>query len=114
MPYVGINTSQKISDDQKEKIKAELGRLITIIPTKTEAGTLVDFSDSKTIYKGGVKVSGAFIDVRLFHKAEFEPKKKFTEETFAMLCRELGLKNENMYLSITEYDNFGTGGTYKA
>jgi len=114
MPYIGINTSQKLSDAQKDKIKAELGRLITIIPTKTEAGTLVDFSDSSTIYKGGEKVSGAFIDVRLFHKADYEPKKKFTEETFGLLSRELGLKNENMYLSITEYDNFGAGGTYKA
>ena len=113
MPYIAINTSETLSSAQKEKIKAEFGRLITIIPTKTEAGTLVDFSDSRTIYKGGEKVSGAFIDVRLFHKAEFEPKKKVTEETFALLSRELGIKKENVYLAITEYENFGTGGTYK-
>ena len=114
MPYIAINAAQKLSDAQKEKIKTELGRLITIIPTKTEAGTLVDFSDSRTFYKGGENVSGAFIDVRLFHKADYEPKKKFTEETFEMLSRELGLKKENMYLSITEYENFGAGGTLKA
>ena len=114
MPYVAINTSEKLSGAQKEKIKAELGRLITIIPTKTEAGTLVDFSDSRTIYKGGQNVSGAFIDIRLFHKADFESKKKFTEETFEMLSRELGLKKENMYLSISEFENWGTAGTFKA
>jgi len=114
MPYVAINTTQKLSAAQKEKIKTELGRLITIIPSKTEAVTYVDFSDSRTAYKGGAEISGAFIDVRLFHKSDFEPKKKFTEETFGLLSRELGLKNENMYLSITEYDNFGAGGTYKA
>ena len=114
MPYVAINTSLILTEVQKEKIKAELGRLITIIPTKTEAGTLVDFSDSRTIYKAGEQVSGAFIDVRLFHKADFEPKKKFTEETFAMLSRELGLKTENMYLTIMEFDNWGSGGTYKS
>jgi len=114
MPYIAINTAQTLSDAQKERIKTELGRLITIIPTKTEAGTLVDFSDSRTFYKGGENVSGAFIDVRLFHKADYEPKKKFTEETFGMLSRELGVKKENMYLSITEYDNFGSGGTLKS
>jgi len=113
MPYIAINTSEKLSSTQKEKIKSELGRLITVIPTKTEAGTLVDLSDSRTIYKGGVNVSGAFIDVRLFHKADFESKKKFTEETFEMLSRELGLKKENMYLAIAEYENWGTAGTYK-
>ena len=114
MPYVAINTSVKLSNAQKDKIKAEIGRLITVIPTKTEAGTLVDFSDSKTIYKGGENVSGAFIDVRLFHKADFEPKKKFTEEIFKMLSRELGLKEENMYLSILEFENWGSGGTFKS
>ena len=113
MPYIAVNTSVKLSDAQKERIKIELGRLITLIPTKTEAGTLIDFSDSKTIYMGGKKVPGAFIDVRLFHRADFEPRKKFTEETFELLSRELGLEKENMYLSILEFENWGSGGTYK-
>ena len=114
MPYIAINTTQKLSDAQKEKIKTELGRLIAIIPTKTEAGLLVDFSDSRTVYKAGENVPGAFIDLRLFHKSDFEPKKKFTEETFEMFSRELGLKKENMYLTIMEFDNWGSGGTLKS
>lgn len=113
MPYIAINTAQDLSDAQKEKIKAELGRLITIIPTKTEAGLIVDISSGRTIFKGGENVSGAFIDLRLFHKADFEPKKKFTEEAFEMLSRELGIKKENMYLTIMEFDNWGLAGTYR-
>ena len=113
MPYIAFNTSLKLSDSQKEKVKAELGRLITIIPTKTEAVTMVDFSDSRSFYKGGEVISGAFIELRLFHKSEFEAKKKFTEETFEMLARELGLKKENMYLNILEFENWGSGGIYK-
>ncbi|MCL2318506.1 MAG: hypothetical protein FWC45_00345 [Treponema sp.] len=112
MPYIAVNTAQKLSMAQKEKIKTELGRLITIIPGKDEAGTLIDFSESRTIYKAGENVTGAFIDVRLFHKSEFEPKKKFTEETLGMLSRELGIAKQNMYLTIMEFDNWGSGGTY--
>ena len=92
MPYVGINAGLKISDAQKDKIKTELGRLISIIPTKSEAGLLVDFADSKTTYKAGVGVPCAFIDVRLFRKSEFEPKKQFTEAVFELLSQKLGLK----------------------
>ena len=114
MPYVAINSSQKISDAQKETIKTELGRLIAIIPTKSEAGLLIDFADSKTFYKAGEKVPGAFIDVRLFHKSEFEPKKQFTEEVFELLTSELGIKKEHMCLSIMEFDNWGVAGTYKS
>ena len=113
MPYIALNTAQKLSDAQREKIKTELGRLITIIPTKNEAGLLVDFSDSRTFYKAGENVSGAFIEIRLFHKTDFEAKKKFTEETFELLSRELGLKKENMYLNFLEFDNWGSAGTYK-
>ena len=114
MPYLAINTSQKLSDSQKEKIKAELGRLISIIPTKAESGTLIDFSDGRTMYKAGAKIDGAFIDLRLFRKSEFDDKKKFTEEVFSMLTRELGLKSEHMSLNITEMENWGGGGTLKA
>jgi len=113
MPYIAINTTQKLSPAQKEKIKTEVGRLIAIIPTKTEAVTLVDFSDSRTAYKGGIEISGAFIDVRLFGKSDFEPKKKFTEETFKMLSRELGIAKDDMYLNIMEFENWGTDGTLK-
>jgi len=112
MPYIAVNTAEKLSDAQKEKIKTELGRLITIIPTKTEAGLLVDFSDSRTMYKAGAKVSGAFIEVRLFHKTDFEPKKKFTQEVFQMMQKELGLEIPRMYLNILEFDNWGTKGDY--
>jgi len=114
MPYIAVNTSQKLSDAQKEKIKTELGRLITIIPTKAEANLLIDFSDSRTMYKGGENISGAFIEMRLFKKTDFEPKKKFTEETFEMLSQELGLKKEHMFLNILEFDNWGSAGTYKS
>ena len=114
MPYIAINTSQKLSDAQKEKIKAELGRLIAIIPTKIEAYLMVDFSDARTFYKAGQKVEGAFIDLRLFRKSEFEPKKKFTEETLKMLSSELGIKKENMYLTIMEFDDWGSDGTLKS
>ncbi|GHT68665.1 hypothetical protein FACS1894110_16760 [Spirochaetia bacterium] len=40
MPYIAINTSVALSPAQREKVKAELGRLISIIPGKAEAESL--------------------------------------------------------------------------
>ena len=110
MPYIAINTAQILSAPQKEKIKAELGRLMSIIPTKTEAGLLIDFSEGHTLYKGGEKIDGAFIDLRLFYKSELEPKKQYTAEVLDLLYRELGIKKENMYFTISEYENWGADG----
>jgi hypothetical protein len=113
MPYIAVNTVQKLPEEKREKIKAEFGRLISIIPTKTEAGLLVDFSGDRVLYKGGVKVNGAFVELRLFHKTDFAAKKKFTEEVFALFSRELGIEQGNMYLTILEFDEWGTGGSLK-
>jgi phenylpyruvate tautomerase PptA (4-oxalocrotonate tautomerase family) len=110
MPYIAINTMQELSAPQKERIKSELGRLMSIIPTKTEAGLLIDLSSGHTFYKGGIKVDGAFVDIRLFHKSEFEPKKKYTQEVLDLLSRELSIKKEHMYLTISEFENWGSNG----
>jgi hypothetical protein len=113
MPYVLINTSLRLSAAQKEKVKAEFGRLIAIIPTKAEAGLLVDFSDGHTMYRAGEEAPCAFIEVRLFGKAEMEIKKKFTQEVFGMLNRELGLEIPRMYLNIQEFETWGSAGIFK-
>ena len=110
MPYIAINTTQELSEGQKVKIKSELGRMMTIIPTKTEAGLLIDFSDGRTMYKGGEKIDGAFIDLRLFRKSEFEPKKQYTAEVLGLISQELGIKKEHIYLNIGEYENWGSNG----
>ena len=113
MPYIAINTSVQIPDAQKEKIKTEIGRLITIIPTKTEAGTMVDFCDCRTMYFAGKKVNGAFIELRLFRKSEFEAKKKFVEELFKFLMQELGMTDDLIKINIIELDEWGGGGTLR-
>ncbi|GHU57462.1 hypothetical protein FACS189442_6420 [Spirochaetia bacterium] len=113
MPYIAINTTEKLSNEKKDKIKSELGRLIAIIPTKSEAGLLIDFSGDHTFYRAGALVSGAYIEIRLYHKSDFEPKKKFTEEVFDLLSRELGIDKGHMSLNIIEQENWGGGGTLK-
>jgi phenylpyruvate tautomerase PptA (4-oxalocrotonate tautomerase family) len=111
MPYIAINTSLEISETQKEIIKTELGRLITIIPTKTESGLMIDFSDKRTFYKAGKKVDGVFIDLRLLHQFDFDAKKKFTEEVIEMIHQKMNVSKENIYVTIMEFDNWGAIGT---
>ena len=110
MPYIAINTSQDLDSAKKEKIKTTLGSMMSIIPTKNEAGLMIDFSGNRTIYKAGVKVDGAFVEVRLFGKSELEPKKKYTADVIAYLCGELGIKKENVYFNISEFDCWGSNG----
>ncbi|GHV63122.1 hypothetical protein AGMMS49587_12130 [Spirochaetia bacterium] len=113
MPYIAINTTEKLSNEKKDKIKAELGRLIAVIPTKNEASLLVDFSGDHSFYRAGALVNGAYVELRLYHKSDFEPKRKFTEGVFDLLAKELGVDKGHVYLNIIELENWGGGGTLK-
>ncbi|GHV15534.1 hypothetical protein FACS189491_12450 [Spirochaetia bacterium] len=113
MPYIAINTTEKLSAEKKDKLKSSIGRLIAVIPTKSEAGLFIDFSGDHTFYRAGALVNGAYVELRLYHQSDFEAKKKFTEGLFDLLSEELGLDKGHMTLNIIELENWGGGGTFK-
>jgi phenylpyruvate tautomerase PptA (4-oxalocrotonate tautomerase family) len=113
MPYIAINTTEKMTPAKQEALKSELGALISIIPTKTEAGLLIDFSGDHSFYRAGTPVNGAYVELHLYRPADYEAKKKFTEEVFSLLVRELGIETGNMCLNIIELDHWGGGGTLR-
>ena len=55
MPYIGVSTSKKLSDAQKDAIKSALGEKISVIPGKTEKALMVDIADGHTMYFAGEK-----------------------------------------------------------
>ena len=113
MPFIQVNVSQALKDPQKEQLKAKLGELITLIPGKTEAVTMVDIADKRTIYKDGKPIDGGFIEVRLFGPAEQASKEAMTEAVFAAMEQLLGIKPQDLYLNIFEMNSWCTGGKLK-
>jgi phenylpyruvate tautomerase PptA (4-oxalocrotonate tautomerase family) len=112
MPYIALNTSEKLSSSQKEKIKSGIGRLITVIPGKTEEVTIVDISDGRSMYTGGKEVPCAYVDLRVYRKADPDGKKRFIEELFVLLDKELGINKDNVYMSVLEFEQWGDHGAY--
>ena len=113
MPYICVNLTKKLTDSQKDAIKAGLGEQIALIPGKREKALMVDFSEGHTMYFAGEKRDLAFVDVRCYKAAAFEDKKAFTEAVFALLEREAGLTADDVYQSWGEYDTWGTKGSLK-
>lgn len=110
MPYISVQTSAELSTVKAETLKAELGRLITIIPGKTEPDLMVDLAGSRTMYLDGKAAPCAYIDLRVYTKTEPDAKKRFTRETFALIQRELNIPPANQYMTITEFDSWGYDG----
>ena len=113
MPFIQVNVSQALKDAQKEQLKAKLGELITLIPGKTEAVTMVDIADKRTIYKNGEPIDGGFIEVRLYGPAGQASKEAMTEAVFAAMEQLLGIRPQDLYLNIFEMSSWGSGGRLK-
>ena len=53
MPFINVKTSAKLNEEKIEKIKAEMGKAITLFPGKTEAWLMVNVEpDCKLYFKG--------------------------------------------------------------
>ncbi|MEG1943405.1 MAG: phenylpyruvate tautomerase MIF-related protein [Angelakisella sp.] len=114
MPFISIHTNLSPSKAQKDVIKEELGRLISIIPGKSAPVLMVEFIDDSTFYMGGVSEGGcAMVDVRCYKNAPFEANQQFTQEVFKLLERELNIPEGRIYVTMTELPVWGTKGTLK-
>ena len=114
MPYLLLNTSKTLTVEQRETVKTELGKLITIIPTKSERNFMVDFSEGHPMYFHGLPAdSCAFIELRLLGKAPHKAKKQFVQQVFRMIDHVLGIKEDELFISILEFEDWGVGGSLK-
>ena len=102
-----------LSDEQKDELKKTIGQKISLIPGKTEAALMVDISDNHTMYFAGEKRKLAYVDVRCYGSTEFENKKALTEALFDAVELHTGLHDDSIYLTYTEFYNWGTRGTMK-
>lgn len=110
MPYIAVNVSRVLNEQEKESIKSALGEKISVIPGKKEKGLMVDIADGRTLYYGGTKCDGAFLDIRIFGTAAAEDKKAFMEAAFDVM-EQAGFSKKNVYMTLSEFPNWGVGGT---
>ena len=113
MPYIAVTTSKALSDEQKDELKKAIGQKISLIPGKTEAALMVDISDNHPRYFAGETRKLAYVDVRCYGSTEFESKKALTEALFDAVELHTGLHDDSIYLTYTEFSNWGTRGTMK-
>jgi phenylpyruvate tautomerase PptA (4-oxalocrotonate tautomerase family) len=112
MPYIQVTIGQKLSALQKETLKSELGRLIAIIPGKSEQSLIVNIQDGPSLYMGGTEVPSVYIDLRIYGKTDPEVKKRFTREIFTLITREFAIPAARQYLTISEHDHWGYEGEF--
>lgn len=114
MPYIDLQISKSLERTAKEQLVKELGRIITLIPGKTEAVTMIRIDDGAFLAMDGkVLEPGAFVNVKMFKNSPFEDKAAFTEALFSLLLNEYGVPSNAVYVTYNEHMEWGAGGTLK-
>lgn len=114
MPYINCVTSNKLTEDEKEKLKTEMGKLIEIFPGKSEEWLYVGFKDNETLYFRGQKMErGAVVEVKLFGNQERKYKDSFTARLCDLLMKEISVPNDSTYVIFQEVSdgNWGWNGS---
>ena len=113
MPYVHIHMAQKLSDDQRETLKARVGQLIEILPGKSEQVLMLRFDDAQQMYYRGVPENCVYVNICLYLMSPDEKKEEFAHGLAAALTEIAGIDPSNMFISFSEYNNWFSHGRFK-
>ena len=66
MPYIEIQTNCSISLENERRLKSELGKIISIIPRKSEQWLMCNFKEQQHLWLSGSSDPAAIVEIKLF------------------------------------------------
>lgn len=112
MPFIHSKLSVSVTEEQKEKIKSRLGKAIECIPGKSESWLMVSLEENCSLYfKGEPFPEIAFVEVKLFGKANRTAYEKLTAEICQIYKEELSIPSDHVYVTYEEVEHWGWNGS---
>ena len=111
MPFIKINTNEKVSVQQAEQIKSALGQAITAVPGKSEGWLMVSVSGEQQLYFRGTDEPAAIAEVSLYGEASPAAYNRLTAAICEIYGEELDIPAGNIYVKYEETDHWGWNGS---
>lgn len=111
MPYIDMKVTSPLDDALKVKLKDGLGRIITLIPGKTEAVTMIHLAGNADLYLDGKRLCpGAYVEVKTFGETAREHKEAVTVALFELLDTLLAIPADAVYITYYGQQEWGCNG----
>ena len=111
MPFINLKTSAKISAENEETLRKEFGKIITLIPGKTEAWLMLNFEDKcRMAFKGTADQDTAYVNVELLGGASDKAYADMTHAICATVSYVLGVPFNRIYVKYAEFTHWGSAG----
>ena len=107
MPYLSMRVSRKLNEEERKTLEEEAGRLIALLPGKSEEGLMVDIDDGAGMRFRGV--SGAdcmYVDVRMYLASPHESKVKLADALLEAIRATTGIGADDVYMTFSEYPHW--------
>jgi phenylpyruvate tautomerase PptA (4-oxalocrotonate tautomerase family) len=112
MPYMSIRTSSEISKENMEDLKSQFGKAISLLPGKSESFLMISFEDNcKLYFRGNNQEDIAFVEVKLFGKADKASCDKLTAKISDILEDKLRIKPSQVYIRYQDTEIWGCNGS---
>lgn len=110
MPFIDVKLSKKITDAEKEQLKSDLGKAVSVMH-KPESYLMVGICDGYDLYFAGNKLAnGAFVSISVYGKANPADTRKMTEVVCDILNRRFSVAGNNVYVTYADVENWGWDG----
>ena len=109
MPYIELKTNKKI--ENATELKELFGKLIEIIPGKSESWLMLNFIDEcKLAFKGDMDTPCAIAEVKIFGAAADTALDKFTSAATEKLSELLNIPGDRIYIKYEFCNHWGYNG----
>jgi hypothetical protein len=109
-----VSLTQELTQERRAELVAELDECLELIPGKHGPMLIIDLEEGKTMFVGKDRQENfAFIDMRYYSNFEYHIKKRFTQAVFKALGKVLGMAEDKMFLTISEYNSWGGFGDFR-
>lgn len=111
MPFINSKVSMKLTKTQEETLKQKLGKAIELIPGKSETWLMIGFEDEYSLYfKGQAFEKIAFVEVKIFGKADRAAYEKLTSAICKIYDEVLQIPSDKVYVTYQEVEYWGWNG----
>ena len=111
MPCIQTKVNVKITEEKEKALKSRFGKAIEILPGKSESWLMLSFEDECRLYFKGENEQGiAFVEVKIYGKANSDAYSKLTAAITKILNEELNISPSCIYVKYEEVANWGWNG----
>lgn len=109
MPYVHLNVSRPLTQEQIEAARLAIAEIMPALPGKHRGNTMIHIDGSCALTMGDEGLPCMFLEVRLYKPSPEENKKDFVKKASQALCALFDIAPERLYINMIELPEWGVG-----